>query len=327
MPHKATGRADGSTAQGGWLPAAESHVVEWEACRCAAWTLAERRAIGGHAQVPPCTSALVGREDRQGRLIPSSNVQLDVPKRVFVINENKATGLADKLGKVSDPYVRVSLELQRTFGLRREESIKFQPRYADHGDHLKIKGSWTKGGRERVIPITTPEQRATLDRAHRLVGERSMIPAEKTYIEQRHVYDRQCSSRVEAHAWIAARVCANALRSPDELETTGGGGPSTQSSTASQRLADFERAKQLAGSLVTSGVEITKVYRIGDIEFHALVSSVLDADQQRLDALKAPDFSVGRRFLAGVHRAPSLATNAGQQPAARKGAETEISAA
>lgn len=104
-------------------------------------------------------------------LIASSNGQLDVPKRVFVTNENKAAELADKLGKVSDPYVRVSLELQRAFGLRREESIKFQPRYADQGDHLQIKGSWTKGGRERVIPITTLEQRATLDRAHRLVGE------------------------------------------------------------------------------------------------------------------------------------------------------------
>ena len=65
-------------------------------------------------------------------------------------------------------------------GLRREEATKFQPRYADRRDHLRIKGSWTKGGRERVIPITTPEQRATLDKAHKLVGEGSLIPAEKT---------------------------------------------------------------------------------------------------------------------------------------------------
>jgi hypothetical protein len=84
---------------------------------------------------------------------------------VFVTNENKATDIQDKLVRVTDAYVRISLELQREFGLRREEATKFQPRYADQGDHLRIKGSWTKGGRERVIPITTAEQRATLDEA------------------------------------------------------------------------------------------------------------------------------------------------------------------
>src|SRR5690606_22713513 len=46
----------------------------------------------------------VGKEG----LIASSNVQLGVPKRVFVTNENKAAELADKLDKVSDPYARVS---------------------------------------------------------------------------------------------------------------------------------------------------------------------------------------------------------------------------
>lgn len=107
-------------------------------------------------------------------LIASSNVQFNIPKRVFVTNVSKATEVQDKLGRVSDPYVRASLELQRVFGLHREESIKFQPRYADQGDHLKIKGSWTKGGRERVIPIITSEQRAALDFAHKLVGERSL---------------------------------------------------------------------------------------------------------------------------------------------------------
>ncbi len=199
----------------------------------------------------------VGKEG----LIPSSNVQLDVPKRVFVTNENKAVELSDKLGKVSDPYVRVSLELQRAFGLRREESIKFQPRYADQGDHLRIKGSWTKGGRERVIPITTPEQRATLDRAHRLVGERSLIPAEKTYIEQRHVYDRQCKAaelkRMHGlrHAYAQARYEAlTGWLAP------AAGGPSTQSLTASQRLADFEARQTISRELGHERVEITKVY-------------------------------------------------------------------
>jgi hypothetical protein len=51
----------------------------------------------------------------------------------------------------------MSLRLQAAFGLRREESIKFRPDYADRSDHIILKGSWTKGGRERAIPITMPE--------------------------------------------------------------------------------------------------------------------------------------------------------------------------
>ena len=194
-------------------------------------------------------------------LIASSNVQLDIPKRVFVTNVSKAAEVQGKLGRVTDPYVRASLELQRLFGLRREESIKFQPHYADQGDHLKIKGSWTKGGRERVIPIITSEQRAALDFAHKLVGERSLIPAEKAYIEQRHVYDRQCKlaelKRMHGlrHAYAQLRYEALTGWKPPAA-----GGPSTQSLTVSQRLADFEARLIISRELGHERIEITKVY-------------------------------------------------------------------
>ena len=48
----------------------------------------------------------------------------------------------------------MSLELQQAFGLRREEAMKFQPSFADQGDHIRLKGSWTKGGKAwvRVLP-------------------------------------------------------------------------------------------------------------------------------------------------------------------------------
>ncbi|MFG9861139.1 integrase domain-containing protein, partial [Pseudomonas aeruginosa] len=91
--------------------------------------------------------------------------QLGVPERRYVTNISKAREPDDRLAKITDPHVRVSLRLQAAFGLRREESIKFQPRHADGGDHIAIKGSWAKGGRDRTVPITTPEQRAVLDEA------------------------------------------------------------------------------------------------------------------------------------------------------------------
>lgn len=127
-------------------------------------------------------------------ILPSDNIQLGVPERRYVTNISKAREQDDRLARITDPHVRVSLRLQAAFGLRREESIKFQPRHADGGDHIAIKGSWAKGGRDRTVPITTPEQRAVLDEAHRLAGSGSLIPAHKTYIQQRHVYDGQCKA-------------------------------------------------------------------------------------------------------------------------------------
>ncbi|CAB3821620.1 hypothetical protein LMG26854_01496 [Achromobacter aegrifaciens] len=127
-------------------------------------------------------------------ILPADNTKLGIPERRYVTNESKAKELGDRLDRVTDTHVRMSLRLQAVFGLRREESIKFQPRYADRGDHIAIKGSWAKGGRDRTVPIMTPEQRAVLDEAHQLSGSGSLIPTHKTYIQQRHVYDGQCKA-------------------------------------------------------------------------------------------------------------------------------------
>lgn len=109
-------------------------------------------------------------------------------------NISKARELGVSLEQVSDVHVRMSLQLQAAFGLRRKEAIKFQPSYAERGDHIAPKGSWTKGGRERTVPISTTEQRDALHAAHRLAGTESLIPANKAYIQQRHVYDGQCKA-------------------------------------------------------------------------------------------------------------------------------------
>lgn len=132
-------------------------------------------------------------------MIPADNTQLGIPQRQFVTNENKAQHLGDGLGRVTDPHVRMSLALQQAFGLRCEESIKFQPSYADRGNCMVLKGSWTKGGRPRAVPLTTAEQRTVLDGAHRFVGAGSLIPAHKTYIQQRDMYDGQCKAAGLSH--------------------------------------------------------------------------------------------------------------------------------
>jgi integrase len=95
----------------------------------------------------------------------------------------------EQLEKVRDEYVRMSLELQQAFGLRREEAMKIRPCIADQGDHLFLQRSWTKGGRERIVPIRTEQQRELLDRAHRLAGRGSLIPSNRNYVQQMRIYE------------------------------------------------------------------------------------------------------------------------------------------
>ncbi len=124
-------------------------------------------------------------------VIAKDNVHYGIGHRIYVTNESKATGFTHtQLNQVKDIYVRASLELQAAFGLRREEAIKFHLDYADKGDHLLLKGSWTKGGKERTIPIINDYQREVLARVKNLVGKGFLIPKNKNYVQQLRIYER-----------------------------------------------------------------------------------------------------------------------------------------
>ena len=123
-------------------------------------------------------------------VVAKSNEHYGIPDRRFVTNESKAKDITQQqLSKVKDAHVRMSLELQRAFGLRREEAMKFQPSYADKGAHLQLKASWTKGGKPRMIPIRTGAQREVLDRARSLAGLSSLIPSQRSYVHQLRIYE------------------------------------------------------------------------------------------------------------------------------------------
>ena len=71
-----------------------------------------------------------------------------IPERQYVSRQSKArTVSSEQLTQIRDDHVRMSLALQREFGLRREECMKFSPSFADRGDRLVLKASWTKGGK------------------------------------------------------------------------------------------------------------------------------------------------------------------------------------
>src|SRR5713101_6999398 len=79
------------------------------------------------------------------------------------------------------------------------------PDRADRGGQLMLKDSWTKGGREREIPIRTAEQRALIDQAKALAKGKSLVaPRYKTYRDYLKYFRYQCE-RVGIHAFHGHR--------------------------------------------------------------------------------------------------------------------------
>lgn len=128
-------------------------------------------------------------------VIARDNAHYGIENRVYVTNENKARELAaEQLERVKDARVRASLELQRAFGLRREEAIKFNPNWADRGDRIVLKATWTKGGKEREVPIRNDRQRSALALAHQIAGRGSLIEPNRRYVDQLRIYERQTAN-------------------------------------------------------------------------------------------------------------------------------------
>ena len=119
--------------------------------------------------------------ERIGRpgVVPS-NGELGIANREYVTNEDKSVVLdPEKLALVKDEHVVMALRMEAEFGLRREEAIKFTPSRDDRGDRIRLKGSTTKGGRPREVPVLKDSQRRLLDEARRLAGGGALIPPDR----------------------------------------------------------------------------------------------------------------------------------------------------
>ena len=230
----------------------EALTQHWLAAGCAAGTMKNRMsAIRWWA-----------RKVNKQNVVARSNDHYGLPRRQYANGANKATSIEEQqLRRVTDPHVRMSLELQAAFGLRREEAIKIQPDLAVKGALLWLKPSWTKGGREREIPIGTAEQREVLDRARQLAGKGSLIPSHKTYVQQLRLYEGQCIraglSRMHGlrHAYAQTRY-----RELAGFEAPSAGGPTKSALSADQRALDKEARAVISSELGHNREAITVVY-------------------------------------------------------------------
>ena len=195
-------------------------------------------------------------------VIARDNDHYGIGNRQYVTNVSKARELSgSELSRITDPYTAMSLRLQAAFGLRRGESIKIRPEWADRGNHLALKDTWTKGGRARDIPIRNDEQRHVLDEAKALAGRGSLIPADRSYVEQLRRFEHQCAAagvhRIHGHRHQYAQVRYRELTG---WAAPAAGGPPSKDLTSEQRETDREARLTICAELGHEREQISAVY-------------------------------------------------------------------
>jgi hypothetical protein len=196
-------------------------------------------------------------------VVARTNAAYAIAKRVYVTNVSKAKDLdSDRLGRIPHPCICISLRLQAAFGLRREESIKIIPMWADRGDSLVLKDSWTKGGRPRAIPIRTEQQRQLLEEAKALAEGKSLVGSGyTTYRAYLRHFVYQCAKagihhlHGHRHGYAQARY----------QELTGWpcparGGPRSRQFTPEKKALDREARLTISREMGHNREQITAVY-------------------------------------------------------------------
>ena len=231
---------------------AEGLVERWQAEGLAVGTIKNRMAeLRWWAEK-------IGKQN----VIARDNDHYGIGNRQYVTNVSKARELSGtELGRITDPYTAMSLRLQAAFGLRRGESIKIRPEWADRGDKLALKDTWTKGGRAREIPIRNDAQRLVLDEAKALAGRGSLIPADRSYVEQLRRFEHQCAAagvhRIHGHRHQYAQVRYRELTG---WAAPAAGGPRSKDLTPEQRELDREARLTISAELGHEREQITAVY-------------------------------------------------------------------
>ena len=191
-----------------------------------------------------------------------ANGALGIANREHVTNEDRSQALdPGKLALVKDAHVAMALRLEAAFGLRREEAIKFTPARDDRGDRIRLKGSTTKGGRPREVPVLRDGQRKLLDEARRLVGSGALIPPERNYKQQLKVYESQtrAAGLYRMHG-LRHRYAQSRYEELTGWKAPVAGGPRQRSLTGARRRIDTEARQAIAAELGHGRRQIAATY-------------------------------------------------------------------
>jgi integrase len=203
-------------------------------------------------------------------IVARDNAAYGIANRRHVTNESYARVLdVGRLEVVTDPYTVLSLRLQEAFGLRREESIKLQPVWADRGDVLRLKASWTKGGKEREVPILTEAQRAVLDDAKQWVASvkgtacatRSLIPEGMSYRDQLNRFKAQTAKAgINRVHGLRHQYAQRRYQQLTGWKAPAAGGPTSKQLSADQKALDRQARLIVSHELGHEREQITSVY-------------------------------------------------------------------
>ncbi|MCY4513957.1 MAG: integrase domain-containing protein, partial [Candidatus Tectomicrobia bacterium] len=175
---------------------------------------------------------------------------------------NKARELTpESLERIKSEHVRLSVQLQRACGLRREEAMKIDVAWADRGDRLVLKGSWTKGGRPREIPIETKAQRDLLDRVKAFTAGGSLIPAGSSYIEHLKLYENQTAAAgLEKLHGLRHAYAQQRYKDLTGWPAPAAGGRKRGELSAEEKKRDYDARMQISKELGHSREQISVVY-------------------------------------------------------------------
>lgn len=195
-------------------------------------------------------------------VLSRDNTSYGIGNRVYVTNESKAVELdRSKLDAVTNSHVKLSLELQSAFGLRREESIKFNVSYADKGDHILLKPSWTKGGKERSVMVRNNQQRELLDRIKQFAGNGSLIPPDKNYYQQKNTYEKQTvKADLHKNHGLRHQYAQDRYKEITGRLAPAAGGKTSKELNQQEKALDHTARLQISKELGHEREQITAVY-------------------------------------------------------------------
>jgi integrase len=230
----------------------EALIERWKVEEIAAGTMKNRLAV----------LRWLAEKFGQENIVARENDAYGVERRQFVTNQDKGKDLDPaQVEKVASPYVAMSLRLQEAFGLRREESIKIRPGWADEGNALRLRDSWTKGGRERVVPIGTPQQRAVLNEAKQLAAGGSLIPEGSTYKDQLKAFRAECKRvGINGGHGLRHRYAQERYFEKTGWQCPARGGPTVKQLTPEQRSIDQRARLEISGELGHGRGQVTATY-------------------------------------------------------------------